>query len=130
MSFSHVKKVNMLIVLQPHLDQAIEFYEALGLKKQFELEKRWAEFLIGDIKLGLCITPNQSVEKRTGIVLEVEDLTKMYNELADEIEFIQEPKAAAHGVMATIKDPGGNLIDLYQPTPETLKEALEKEQKQ
>jgi len=129
MSDSPIKKVNMIILMQPDLQQALSFYEKLGLHKQFELENRWIEFVIGEVKLGLCATAQPPTERRTGIVLEVEDLPSLYEQLKDSIEFSQAPVESAHGIMATIKDPGGNYIDLYQPTPEKFKDALSKVEK-
>jgi len=126
MSISSIKKVGMLILIESDLDAAHLFYERLGLQKQFELEGRWIEFLVGDIKLGLCATQNPPIERHTGIVFEVDDLMTFYDHVKDSIEFIQSPVAAAHGIMATIKDPGGNLIDLYQPTPQKMKDILNK----
>ena len=122
-----IKKVGMLILIEPDLNAASLFYERLGLSKQFELEGRWIEFLIGDVKLGLCATSQPPVDHHTGMVLEVDDLKLFYEKMKDEIDFAREPMEATHGIMATIKDPGGNLIDLYQPTPEKVKEALSKE---
>jgi len=116
----------MIILMEPDMDAALLFYEKLGLRPVFVHENRWAEFQIGDIKLGLCVTQMQSIEKRTGVVFEVEDLKKVYDELNETVEFVQEPVEAIHGVMATIKDPGGNLIDLYQPTPERVQDLINK----
>jgi len=121
-----IKKVGMLILMEPDINSALLFYEQLGLHKQFELEGRWVEFLIGDIKLGLCATSHTSVDHRTGIVLEVDDLKLFHEQKKDKINFVREPVEAVHGIMATIKDPGGNLIDLYQSTPQRVKEVLSK----
>ena len=57
--------------------------------------------------------------------MEVADVQKSYDELkAAGIEFVREPNAAVHGIMASIKDPGKNIIDLYQPTPEKVEEMV------
>jgi hypothetical protein len=66
-------------------------------------------------------------DHHTGIVLEVADLHKIYNELKGKgVHFMNEPKAPDHGIMVSFKDPGNNIIDLYQPTPERVKEVVEK----
>ena len=39
---------------------------------------------------------------------------------------MDKPTEAAHGIMASIQDPSGNILDLYQPTPEKIKELAEK----
>ena len=89
------------------------------------MEKRWAEFELGNTKLGLCPTEQELPERHTGIVLEVEDIQSIYKELsAKGITFVNEPKEAPHGIMASIKDPGNNIIDLYQPTPEKVNDLV------
>ena len=125
MSSPGITKVGMIILMEPDMSAAILFFEKLGIKKQFELEDRWVEFSIGDVKLGLCKTPHEATEQHAGFVLEVDDLYKFYEEMKDKVTFHREPKAAQHGIMATIKDPGGNLIDLYQPTTQKFKETVE-----
>lgn len=118
-------KVGMLITIQHDLEKSFEFYKTLGLTPKFHMEKRWAEFELGNTKLGLCPTEKELPERHTGIVLEVENLDKLYQDLlAKDITFVNEPKEAPHGIMASIKDPGNNIIDLYQPTPEKVEEMV------
>lgn len=119
-------RVGMLIFLQPDLEKAVDFYEnKLGLKKMFHLKGNWAEFQIGDIKLGLCPTQQSIPDHHTGVVMQVFDVMKTYNDLKEKgVEFAFEPKVAQHGIMTSIKDPGNNYFDLYQPTPEKLRDAV------
>ena len=126
MSNGPIEKLHMVIVLQPDLDKAITFYKQLGLPLVFHLKDTWAEFKLGDSKFGLCPTSESQEGTRTGIVLQVADVKKTYEELKDEITFISEPKEAVHGMMASFKDPGGNILDLYQPTPEKVIELVKK----
>jgi len=120
-------KVGMLILLEPDVDKAAEFYEKLGFQKRFQIKGQWAEFALGDVKFGLCPTSQELPEHHTGIVLEVSDLNKIYNELKQQgVPFINEPKSPEHGIMVSFKDPGNNIIDLYQPTPEKVREIVEK----
>lgn len=123
-------KLGMVILMQPDLKKAVEFYKELGIKEQFHLEDKWAEFDLGCVKLGLCPTEHPQDNVRTGIVLEVfEDLFELTKKLkANGVEFLNEPIQAPHGVMVAFKDPGGNVIDFYQATPEKYQEFL-KEQK-
>ncbi len=124
-----IQKVHMLILMQPDIAKAIAFYQKLGLKLVFHIKEKWAEMQLGDIKIGLCPTATVPEWHRTGIVLQVNDIKKTYEALKDEVEFIAEPKEATHGIMVSFKDPAGNLLDLYQPTPEKVtqlvKEAVE-----
>lgn len=115
-------KVGMLILMEHDLEAAVKFYKQLGLELKFHLKEKWAEFTIGDVKIGLCPTETEPFRRHTGIVLEVSDLNALHQKLkAAGIKFLwDEPKAAAHGIMLGIEDPNGNILDLYQPTPEKV----------
>ena len=120
-----IKRVSMLIVMQPDLEAAVKFYEeTLGMTKKFHMEGKWAEFNLNGTSLGLCpiSTKEDLPDRRTGFVLEVEDLNAMHKDLGESVKFVQGPVEALHGIMASFRDPGGNIIDLYQPTPEKVKE--------
>lgn len=121
-------KLGMVIMMQPDLAKAVEFYQTLGLKLNFHLPNRWAEFDLGCVKLGLCPTDQAQDNVRTGVVFEVmQDLVQLHAaKKAEGINFVNEPVVAPHGVMVGVKDPGGNVFDLYQPTPEKMKEFAEK----
>jgi predicted enzyme related to lactoylglutathione lyase len=124
-------KVGMLITIQHDLEKSFEFYKTLGLTPKFHMEKRWAEFELGGTKLGLCPTEEELPERHTGIVLEVEDIQAVCKDLsAKGITFVNEPKEAPHGIMASIKDPGNNIIDLYQPTPEKVNDLVKEANKE
>lgn len=122
-----VQKVNMLILMQPDIAKAIDFYQQLGLKLVFHIKDKWAEMQLGDIKIGLC--PTAEVPDylcRTGIVLQIADMQAAYAGLKDTITFLSEPKEAIHGIMVSFQDPGNNVLDLYQPTPEKVVELVKK----
>lgn len=128
-------KVGMLILMEGDLEKAVEFYQKLNFPVSFHLEGKWAELNIGDVKLGLAPTDQKLPDRHTGIILEVSDVKKVYDDLKNKgVEFVREPFEAVHGVMASMKDPGGNIIDLYQPTPEKVEEMVknlrEKEEKE
>lgn len=115
-----VSKVSMIILMQPDIAQAVTFYQNLGLKLMFHLKGKWAEFDMNGVKLGLCPTSAPTHEKRVGVVFEVADLHAFYEEHKETIMFIGSPQEALHGIMISLKDPGDNIFDLYQPTPEKL----------
>jgi predicted enzyme related to lactoylglutathione lyase len=121
-------KLGMIIFMQPDLAKGVEFYQKLGFKLNFHLPNRWAEFDLGCVKIGLCPTEQAQDNIRTGVVFEVmEDLTALHAKLKEEgVVFVNEPVIAPHGVMVGVKDSGGNVFDLYQPTPEKMKEFVEK----
>jgi hypothetical protein len=118
-------RVNMIIFLETDIQAALEFYLKLGLVEVFNIPNRWVELQLGDVKIGLCPTssPVQTI-RSTGVVFEIDDVKAFYEKHKTEFDFLGEPKEALHGIMVSIKDPGGNIIDLYQPTPERIKEVL------
>lgn len=126
MSSGPIKSLHMVILMQPNLQAAIDFYTQLGIKLIFHIKERWAEMKLGDVKIGLCPTQKVVDGVRTGIVLEVADLKGVYEELKDSVSFFSEPKEAVHGLMVSFKDPGGNILDLYQPTPEKVADLVKK----
>ena len=119
-----ITKLGMVILLEHNVDKAVEFYKKLGLKQIFHIKESWAEFALGSVKIGLCPTSQEVHERITGVVLEVEDVKKFYEQYKDEIPFKSEPIEKVHGIMASIIDPGGNIIDLYQPTPEKVQQMV------
>ena len=120
-------KLSMIILLVSDLEKAKEFYKKIGCSQKFALKNHWAEMAIGEIKIGLCPTSTTTENFRTGIVLETSNLQETYekwNKLG--VEFLNEPKTALHGIMASFKDSSGNIIDIYQPTPEKVLAMAEK----
>ena len=119
-------RVGMVIVMQHDLKSAVEFYrDVLQLPLVFHLENKWAEFDLGCVKFGLCPISEVQNDIRTGIVLEIqEDLLELYASLKDRVTFLNEPVVAPHGIMVGFKDAGGNILDLYQATPEKLKDLV------
>lgn len=125
-----ITNLSMLILMQPDLDAAVAFYNQLGLPIKFRMKNTWAEFELNGIKIGLCQSNSPAQDNRTGIVLAVNDLGLLHETLKNSITFLTNPIEAAHGIMTSIKDPGGNIIDLYQPTPERIKDILAQQQAQ
>ncbi len=126
-----ITQLSMLILMEADLSKAVSFYQTLGLPLLFQIPESWAEFqLPNGIKLCLCPTSNPAIERRTGIVFEVKDVRSLYDDLQDKIDFIGEPLEKVHGIMVGVKDPGGNIIDLYQPTPEKVTELVKKVKKE
>ena len=119
-------RVGMVIVMQHDLKSAVEFYrDVLQLPLVFHLDNKWAEFDLGCVKFGLCPISEVQDDIRTGIVLEIqEDLLELYAALKDRVTFLNEPVVAPHGIMVGFKDAGGNILDLYQATPEKLKDLV------
>ncbi len=120
-----LKSLSMVILMQNDLKKAIDFYKNLGCAFVFEVPDKWAELYLDGIKIGLCATSNhQQCINRTGLVFEVCDLKAFHETYKEQFEFVNELLFKTHGVMASVKDPGGNIIDLYQPTPEKVQELI------
>lgn len=126
----HVQKVGMIILMQRDLDAAVSFYLRLGLSLKFRMKEKWAEFDISGVKLGLCPTLHDMQGRRSGIVFDVDNVRAIYEELKNEVTFIGEPVEALHGIMVSIQDPGGNIFDLYQATPEKVKDLVQNVKKE
>ena len=125
-----VSQVYMIVLMQSDMEKAIDFYQKLGLELLFKLDGKWAEFGLGQVKIGLSPTAEVQKGTYTGLILQTPDLNKLAEELkADGIEFVAGPEVATHGIMASFLDPSGNRLDLYQPTHEKVREVLEKEGK-
>lgn len=121
----------MFILMGNNLIPMIEFYKKLGFPLNFHVPEKWAEFDIQGVKLGIAQTEQELPERRTGIVLEVPDLYAFYQDAkSDGVEFLQEPVQAVHGIIASFKDPGNNILDVYQPMPERVKEYIKKAHEQ
>ena len=123
---AHITKLAMIILMEVNLEKAVEFYQQLGFVLIFHIKERWAEFELNGVKLGLCPSPREVVEFRTGIVFEVKDVLALYESTKDIFPYQGKPSEAVHGIMISVKDPGGNVIDLYQSTPEKVKVLLDK----
>src|SRR5437868_12163577 len=119
-----VSKIGMIILMQQDIAKAVDFYQALGLKLLFHLRDKWAEFELGGVKIGLCPTSAPAIDRRIGVVFEVVDFTTFYANHKESGIFLGEPTQALHGTMISFKDPGGNILDLYQPTPERVKDLV------
>ena len=120
----------MLILMQNDLDAAIEFYTKLGYTLNFQIKDQWAEFEAYGVKFGLAKTDTELPERRTGIILEVEDLHDWCKQQGEQDISCSEQVERLHGIMSSIKDPGNNILELYQPTPEKVKQASDEMKKE
>lgn len=123
-----IRRISMVIIMQSDLDAAVAFYQCLtGLTLRFHLPKKWAEFDLDGTKIGLCPLDPQTPAlepSHTGLILEITDLMAFYEQSKDTIKFVGQPIVKPHGIMLRIQDPSGNLIDLYEPTPEQLQDLV------
>lgn len=121
-----IKRLSMVILMEHDLEAAVEFYTKLGFTPVFHLKDKWAEFDLDGIQIGLCPIEQKFDDFRTGVVFQIDDLKEFYDANNTTLTFLDKPFEAVHGIMASIKDPGGNIIDLYQPTPHKVQEFANK----
>jgi predicted enzyme related to lactoylglutathione lyase len=127
MTHTATPNIAMIILMQNDLEKAIEFYTALGFTLNFHIPQQWAEFSDGTIKLGLAWTNTELPERRTGIVLEIDDLREWAEHMKASHGIIcNDLTEQLHGIMASITDPGNNILELYQPTPEKMQQAIDR----
>ncbi len=121
-----VTGVYMVILMQEDLQASTEFYKKLGLKVVFHIPGKWSELEVGGMKIGLCPSPATAKGHHSGLVFQVADVMATYAALKEEgIAFLNEPTVAAHGIMVSCADPSGNMFDLYQPTLDKMKQAID-----
>jgi predicted enzyme related to lactoylglutathione lyase len=96
-------------------DASVSFYrDVLGLKT-LHVERGWAEFAVG--KSGtLALHEREQGHPRVEVSLLVGDLEKTLAELEAGGARVVEPiRRQDFGAVATVTDPSGNLIGLYEP---------------
>jgi predicted enzyme related to lactoylglutathione lyase len=127
---AQITKVSMISLMENDLPAAMAFYKKLGFPLTFHVENQWAEFDMHGVKLFLYYINEQLPERYTGLALEVDDLEDFYATMKDQgIEFITEPKHVDYAIVASIKDPGNNIVGLVQPTPERIRAMMEEKNK-
>lgn len=123
---SHLSRLAMVILMETDIEKSVAFYEAMGARKKCLFPKSWAELTLGELTIALCHTESDQGQRRTGLVFAVDDLMAFYAAHKDTAQFLEEPVTKLHGVMVSVQDPGGNIIELYQATPEKVREFMEK----
>lgn len=121
-----IARVHMIILMEPDVEAAVAFFKqyGAGITLKFHLRKSWAELDLAGVKIGICPTSQQVDLHRTGIVLQVTDLMAFYEAHKEAGIFLGEPITKPHGIMVSLKTPGGNVIDIYEPTPESLRDLV------
>lgn len=115
------KKLECVSMYTSNLEESISFYESLGLKKKWTIErasedgKPWyligLSFPEGGSEL---VLHNDSKINFTEIEIYVEDVVKTYEQLKsnDRITWIRDPFATESGHVAVMEGPDGNAFVL------------------
>ena len=115
----------MVILMVNDIEKAVTFYEGLGGEKRCLFPKSWAELSLNGLTIALCHTEQEQGQRRTGMVFSIDDLMAFYEKQKDTLLFLEEPVTKLHGVMVSVQDPSGNVLELYQATPEKVREFME-----
>ena len=122
---SHNCRLAMVILMVNDIEKAAAFYEVLGAQKRCLFPKSWAELTLDGITIALCNTDQEQPQRRTGLVFAINDLIAFYAQHKGALTFLEEPITKLHGIMTSLQDPSGNIIELYQATPEKVREFME-----
>lgn len=120
-------RLAMVILMVNDVEKAVSFYETLGAHKKCLFPKSWAELTLEGITIALCHTDQEQGQRRTGLVFGIDDLISFYEAHKATIHFLEEPITKLHGIMGSLQDPSGNIIELYQATPDKVREFMEKQ---
>jgi predicted enzyme related to lactoylglutathione lyase len=112
-----IGKMSGAVIWTDDLARLAAFYkDTMGLEKSFENE----EFVVlGDLGIGKHSEVHGKARDPYRIMLgfDVDDAQAEYKRLKDKgVEFIREPSLEPDGqlTIATLKDPDGNIIQLFQ----------------
>jgi len=96
--------------------RAVRFYsEALGIALKFQDGDRWAQFDLGGASFAIA-SPPEFPEGESGSVLvfEVDDLGRAVAAVISAGgSAVDQRDMGSHGTVATVRDPSGNLLQLY-----------------
>lgn len=112
-----IERVQNAYYVTRNMDESVAFYrDALGLKLKFQDGARWAQFDAGGSNFSLS-SPEEAASGAAGavVVLQATDL----DALAARIEasggaLLDRRDMGAHGRTLTFRDPGGNIVQLFE----------------
>lgn len=118
-------RLTMVILMVKDIEKAVAFYESLGGQKRCLFPKSWAELSLDGLTIALCHTEQDQGQRRTGMVFSIDDVMAFYEKQKETLLFLEEPVTKLHGIMVSVQDPSGNVLELYQATPEKVREFME-----
>jgi len=112
-----VKKLQNAYYVTGEMDRAVAFYrDVLGLGLKFQDGTKWAQFDALNTSFSLS-APEESAEGAAGavVVFEVDDLDATRARLVQHGGAVAaERDMGAHGRTLTVRDPDGNVFQLFQ----------------
>ena len=113
-----VKRIQNAYYVVADMERTVAFYRDLGLTLKFQDGARWAQFDVAGAALALSSAEEGAVAPGDGAVvtLEVDDLDATARALGNHGTAIVRPirDMGPHGRTMAIRDPEGNVIQLYQ----------------
>lgn len=113
-----VTRIHNVYQVTTDMDRAVAFYrDALGLEVKFRDGDNWCQLAAGDTRLALA-SPAEAAPAVAGsvVVFRVGDLDAACAALAAAgTEILTRRDMGAHGRVATLRDPDGTVLQLFEP---------------
>ena len=114
-----IKRVSNTFYFTNDMDASVGFYrDTLGLALRYQAGKDWAEFDVGGVTVALHGTGPEVQPHSDGatVMFECDDLDGTTADLAAKgATFVGDVFTAPHGRFATLRDPSGNIVQIYEP---------------
>jgi catechol 2,3-dioxygenase-like lactoylglutathione lyase family enzyme len=115
---SVIRKLQNVYVATTRLDETVRFYrDVLGLRLKFQDAERWAQFDLDGASFAVSTAGEGSATPGAGavVVFEVDDLETAMSLLRGRgVQPGAVVDMGSHGRHVTVRDPGGNPIQLFQ----------------
>lgn len=117
-----VEKVKYTYLVVDDMDAAVAFYrDGLGMRLKFQDGQRWAEFDAGN---GTAIALSSAEESGLGVkgpvvVFQASDAEQLATSLVTRgAEILKRRDMGSHGRLIAIREPSGNIFQIYEkPAP-------------
>lgn len=110
-----IQRIGNVFYRAPDMDAAVQFYaEVLGFALKFRDGDRWAAFDVAGMTFAIeGGTPGGS--GGATVSLRVDGLAEVVNQLRAKGASVGEVESGPHERRATLRDPAGNALVLYEP---------------
>jgi catechol 2,3-dioxygenase-like lactoylglutathione lyase family enzyme len=107
-----IQRIGNVFYRAADMDAAVRFYsDVLGLTLKFRDGDNWAAFDVNGMTLAL----EGGAPRGATVSLRVEGLAALVGELRDRGAMVSDVLAGPHENRATLTDPAGNELMLYEP---------------
>jgi predicted enzyme related to lactoylglutathione lyase len=118
MPYRQEATVHSVVLSVADVSRACGFYSGvLGFRLQFRDGDRWAQLSAGDVTLAVA-GPGEAEPGTTGLALKVSDVAATVDAVvAAGGRVLRPPAAGSHELRATVADPAGLIVYVFQPMP-------------